>query len=123
MASLEEAASVILNACMKLMKDESILIVTDKNKVKIAQVLFDEAQKITKNAVIKALNFTEVAASSEIKTKTAERRSSRFVFPKCVIRKNPAKHVPTILPIVESAYRFPTVLPVASSRCNLSLTE
>jgi len=49
MASLEEAASVILNACMKLMKDESILIVTDKNKVKIAQVLFDEAQKITKN--------------------------------------------------------------------------
>ena len=38
-----------------------------------------------------------------------------FVLPKSGIKTKPAKNVPTILPMVEIAYKFPTVLPEFSS--------
>ncbi len=77
---------------------------------------------ITKAAVMKARSFMDVAVSSEIRTKRADSKSNKLVFPKYVIKKNPAKNVPTMLPIVEIADRFPTVLPVDVSLCSLSFT-
>ena len=49
MASLNKAAEVVLKKCMKLKEIESCLIVTDENKLKIANVFLSEAEKITKN--------------------------------------------------------------------------
>ena len=49
MASLERAAEVVLKKCMKLKEFESCLIITDENKLKIANVFLKEAGKITKN--------------------------------------------------------------------------
>ncbi|MBN2111487.1 aminopeptidase [Candidatus Woesearchaeota archaeon] len=48
MASLKKAAEVVLKKCMKLKENESCLIVTDENKLKIANAFLSEAGKITK---------------------------------------------------------------------------
>jgi len=48
MASLNRAAEVVLSKCMKLMDFESCLIITDENKLKIANTFLKEAEKITK---------------------------------------------------------------------------
>jgi len=45
-----------------------------------------------------------------------------FVVPNVGIRKNPAPNVPTILPIVDIAYRLPTVEPEVSREFILSFT-
>jgi len=49
MASLENAAEVVLKKCMKLREFESCLIITDENKLKIAKAFLKSAEKITKN--------------------------------------------------------------------------
>lgn len=49
MASLEKAAEVVLKKCMKLKENESCLIITDENKLKITKAFLKQAEKITKN--------------------------------------------------------------------------
>ena len=48
MASLKQVAKIILQDCFNLKKNESVLIITDKNKRKIADIIFEEAQKKAK---------------------------------------------------------------------------
>lgn len=49
MASLKSAARTALTKCMGLKKKEKLLIVTDRNKKRIAEVFLEEAQKISDN--------------------------------------------------------------------------
>ncbi len=49
MASLENAAEVVLKKCMKLKEFESCLIITDENKLNIAKAFLKESEKITKH--------------------------------------------------------------------------
>jgi len=49
MASIEKAAEVVLKKCMVLEDFESCLILTDENKIKIANAFLAAADKITKN--------------------------------------------------------------------------
>jgi aminopeptidase len=48
MATLKKAAKIIVTKCLGLKKNESCLIITDKNKFSIGKVLFFEALKISK---------------------------------------------------------------------------
>lgn len=48
--SLEKAVNNILKVCMDLKKNESFLVVYDKNKKKIADVLLKKAERISKKA-------------------------------------------------------------------------
>ena len=47
---LEKAANVIVNQCLSIKNYEKVLIITDKNKLKIANSILNEAKKITKHA-------------------------------------------------------------------------
>ena len=49
---LREAAKTALQSCMALNKDETLLIVTDDNKQSIGQALYDEGQKLAKEALL-----------------------------------------------------------------------
>lgn len=49
MASIEKAAEVVLKKCMNLKQSESCLIITDENKIQIANSFLESADKITKN--------------------------------------------------------------------------
>jgi leucyl aminopeptidase (aminopeptidase T) len=50
MSGLEKAATNILKVCMGLRKNETFLVVYDKNKTKIANILLKKAQKVCKKA-------------------------------------------------------------------------
>ena len=50
MDKLEKASYIVLRKCMALRKNERLLIVYDKNKKDIADILFKEALKITRNS-------------------------------------------------------------------------
>lgn len=47
MASLEKAAEIVLNKCMKLQSGESCLVLTDENRLGIANAFLKQAEKIT----------------------------------------------------------------------------
>ena len=47
MASLNRAAEVVLKKCMKLRENESCLVITDENKLRIANAFLKQAEKIT----------------------------------------------------------------------------
>lgn len=49
--TLKETAELILKKCMSLKQEETCLIVTDKNKLNIANSLFDAAKEITSETV------------------------------------------------------------------------
>jgi len=49
--TLKETATLVLKKCMAFKQGETCLIVTDKNKLNIANVLFDAAQEITSETV------------------------------------------------------------------------
>ncbi len=49
MASIENAAGVVLKKCMNLKEFESCLIITDENKLNIARAFLKSAESITKN--------------------------------------------------------------------------
>jgi len=50
MTTLQESAHNAIKNCLGVKKDEKVLIVTDKNKRKIADVFFEEAKKVSENA-------------------------------------------------------------------------
>ena len=52
MVNLTQAAGTILKRCMGVKRGESVLIITDKNKLDLAHVLLKEAQKLTKAKLI-----------------------------------------------------------------------
>ncbi|MBW2965577.1 aminopeptidase [Candidatus Woesearchaeota archaeon] len=52
MARLTKAIKTILNNCMQIKKGESVLIITDNNKIDLAESLLKEAHKITKANLI-----------------------------------------------------------------------
>lgn len=52
MDPLNESAKVVLSRCMKLKSHESCLIITDKNKARIANAFLGEAKKITSKCQI-----------------------------------------------------------------------
>ena len=58
--ALQESAQIVLKTCMNLQPDESCMIVFDDNKVEIAEALFEEAQKITKNTSLLKMPVAEV---------------------------------------------------------------
>jgi leucyl aminopeptidase (aminopeptidase T) len=62
MVKLQQAANIILKTCMGIKKGESVLIITDKNRIDIAHVLFKQAQKLTK---VKLLNIPIGSRSGE----------------------------------------------------------
>lgn len=49
---MEKSSEITLKQCMGLKKEESILIIIDKNKRKIGQVLFDKAKEITDKVIL-----------------------------------------------------------------------
>jgi len=51
MSRLTKAIKTILNDCMKI-KDEKVLIITDNNRISVAEQLLKEAQKITEAKLI-----------------------------------------------------------------------
>ena len=44
---LEKPANIIVNQCLNIKNYEKVLIITDKNKLKIANSILHEAKKIT----------------------------------------------------------------------------
>ena len=58
--SLQKAAEKILRDIIVLKSNESLLIVTDKNKKEIAEVFFEEGKKITENIKIIKTPITEI---------------------------------------------------------------
>jgi leucyl aminopeptidase (aminopeptidase T) len=60
MASLENAAGIVLRKCMKLRDFESCLVVTDENKLKIAKAFLREAEKISKKVKLVQIPVAKV---------------------------------------------------------------
>jgi leucyl aminopeptidase (aminopeptidase T) len=54
MTTLTKSANIILKECLQVKNDESVLIITDKNRIELAQILLKQAQKLTK---VKLLNI------------------------------------------------------------------
>ena len=50
MSDMDKAVTNILNVCMGLKKSESFLVVYDRNKEKIANILLKKAKKLCKKA-------------------------------------------------------------------------
>ena len=48
---LDKAARTIVTQCMGVKKNETVLIVTDTNKKKIADSIFRQAKKIAKDTI------------------------------------------------------------------------
>jgi leucyl aminopeptidase (aminopeptidase T) len=60
MASLEKAAEIVLRKCMNLKENESCLILTDEKKLRIANALLKQAEKITENTKLIQIPAGEV---------------------------------------------------------------
>ena len=73
--SLQKAAQLTFKI-MGLKKDESLLIVADKNKMHMAEVLFEEGKKITKNA--KLIEIPVGKVSGEPPPKEVEDEMKRY---------------------------------------------
>ncbi len=67
MTSLQKAAKIIISNCMGLKPNESCLIVTDKNKRRIANVLFKEVKKITEKFSLLNKSIGKVHGQEPIK--------------------------------------------------------
>jgi leucyl aminopeptidase (aminopeptidase T) len=52
MVKLQQSANIILNKCLKVKKGESVLIITDNNRINLAHILLKQAQKLTKAKLI-----------------------------------------------------------------------
>ncbi len=59
--SREKAAKIVLKTCMGLKSNESILIVTDKRKKKLAGIFLKEAKRITKRAKLIETKIAKVS--------------------------------------------------------------
>ncbi len=59
MAMLEQAADIILKKCMGLKPGESILIITDRNKLSIADVVYKQAMDISDKARLMKIPVSE----------------------------------------------------------------
>jgi len=60
MKSLNPGARTVIKQCMNIQKNESVLIITDKEMPKkIPKVLFEEVKKVTKNVVLKYIRVLE----------------------------------------------------------------
>lgn len=76
MASLERAAGVVLKKCMALKDFESCLIITDENKIKIANSFLKEAEKITKD--VKLIQIPVAKVNGEEPPKEAAEQMKDF---------------------------------------------
>ena len=63
--SLKETSKLILKKCMGLEEGETCLVVTDKNKLKIANSLFDAAKEISKNIEIMEIPVGKVNSEEQ----------------------------------------------------------
>jgi len=63
--TLKETATLILKKCMALKKGETCLIVTDKNKLNIANALFDAAQEIAEKVEIMEIPVGKVNSEEQ----------------------------------------------------------
>jgi aminopeptidase len=52
MSAFDKACDIIVNKCCNIKKDERVIIVTDKNKRKFAQHIFEAARKITDSIIL-----------------------------------------------------------------------
>src|SRR5687767_12717319 len=89
-------------------------------KEPISLTIMPNANKIT-TATLDDFNFNG-AKRSDITIRVPAIRYRVRTLPTNGIRKKPAQNVPAMLPIVDTAYRRPTVVPDSASEDILSLT-
>ena len=58
--SLKEGCKIVLNDCLDIKEEENVLIVTDDSKLEIGKALYEEANKICKEALILVMKPREV---------------------------------------------------------------